>query len=82
MLTLERSIQPNYSLSVLFVMGKTFKIEGGQGGKKGHSNMTHWTGTEEIKERSKSLRRQEDKKVVRILDETDESLDELAGGVS
>ena len=33
------------------------KIEGGQGGKRGHSNMTHWEFTEEIKTTSRVLRR-------------------------
>ena len=33
------------------------KIEGGQGGKRGHSNMTHWESTEEIKASTRSLRR-------------------------
>ena len=28
---------------------KKFK-KGGSGGKKGHSNMEHWTGTETVKE--------------------------------
>jgi hypothetical protein len=46
-------------------MAKKFKVEGGQGGKKGHSNMVHWDFTEEIKKRSKQLRRREDKEVVK-----------------
>ena len=33
------------------------KIEGGQGGKRGHSNMTHWFSTEEIKTATRILRR-------------------------
>jgi hypothetical protein len=37
------------------------KIEGGSGGKRGHSNMTHWEYTEEIKRRSRKARRQEAK---------------------
>ena len=41
------------------------KTEGGQGGKKGHSNMTHWDQTEVIKKRSKRVRRQNDKKIVK-----------------
>lgn len=41
------------------------KIEGGSGGKRGHSNMTHWTGTEEIKAVTKRLRRAESKLVIR-----------------
>ena len=36
---------------------KMIKTEGGQGGRRGHSNMTHWTGTEEIKAVSKKARR-------------------------
>jgi hypothetical protein len=39
------------------------KSEGGSGGKKGHSNMTHWTRTEEIKKAAKKHRRQESKKL-------------------
>lgn len=31
--------------------------EGGSGGKRGHSNMEHWTYTEELKETSKIQRR-------------------------
>lgn len=37
------------------------RTEGGSGGKKGHSNMAHWDRTEEIKERTKRLRRRQDK---------------------
>jgi hypothetical protein len=33
------------------------KTEGGQGGKRGHSNMTHWEFTEDIKDESRILRR-------------------------
>lgn len=33
------------------------KVEGGQGGKRGHSNMTHWESTEEIKATTRRLRR-------------------------
>ena len=40
--------------------GYKHKTEGGQGGKRGHSNMTHWTRTEEIKAMSKKARRQVD----------------------
>jgi hypothetical protein len=47
------------------VSAKIKKSTGGQGGKRGHSNMVHWTGTEEIKERSRTARRQEAKKAVR-----------------
>ena len=40
-------------------MGKirSKKAEGGQGGKRGHSNMTHWEHTEDIKESARVLRR-------------------------
>ncbi len=38
--------------------------EGGSGGKRGHSNMEHWVTTEEIKESTKSLRRNNDKKEI------------------
>lgn len=34
--------------------------EGGAGGKKGHSNMEHWTHTEELKDASSKRRRQDD----------------------
>jgi hypothetical protein len=37
--------------------------EGGSGGRRGHSNMEHWTYTEEIKARSKTKRRQDDRRV-------------------
>lgn len=39
------------------------KVDGGSGGKRGHSNMTHWTYTEEIKKRSKKQRRKQDKEL-------------------
>jgi len=39
---------------------KTKKTEGGH--KKGHSNMAHWTHTEEIKADTKKVRRQTDRK--------------------
>ena len=41
------------------------KIEGGSGGKRGHGNMEHWTGTETIKAVSKKLRRAESKKIIK-----------------
>lgn len=44
---------------------KMKKVEGGQGGRKGHSNMSHWTGTEEIKAVSKKARRAQGKEVIR-----------------
>jgi hypothetical protein len=36
---------------------RKMKTEGGSGGKRGHSNMTHWDYTEEIKRRSRKARR-------------------------
>lgn len=41
------------------------RTEAGQGGKKGHSNMTHWDRTEHIKRRTKRLRRRIDKIMTR-----------------
>jgi len=41
------------------------KTEGGSGGKRGHSNMTHWAYTEEIKESSNINRRNNSKKIIR-----------------
>jgi len=41
------------------------RTKGGQGGKKGHSNMTHWTGTEVIKEAHKKHLREESKNIVK-----------------
>lgn len=43
---------------------KHYKTEGGQGGKRGHSNMCHWVTTEEIKEATRRLRRREAKEVI------------------
>ena len=40
------------------------KTEGGQGGRRGHSNMSHWTYTEEIKDAARKRRRIESKKIV------------------
>ncbi len=34
--------------------------EGGSGGKRGHSNMEHWTYSDEIKKAARRKRRQED----------------------
>ena len=36
----------------------TKKTEGGSGGKKGHSNMSHWEGTEEIKKAARKAARE------------------------
>ena len=41
------------------------KIEGGSGGKRGHSNMTHWVTTEEIKTATRKARRAEAKELER-----------------
>jgi len=51
------------------------KIEGGSGGKRGHSNMNHWQPTEEIKAlarigRRRDSRRQE-REGARQVNETD-----------
>ncbi len=35
--------------------------EGGSGGKRGHSNMEHWTHTQEVKDTANRRRRQADK---------------------
>ena len=40
------------------------KADGKQGGKRGHSNMTHWAYTEEIKDASRKLRRHNAKRDV------------------
>jgi hypothetical protein len=41
------------------------KIEGGSGGKRGHSNMAHWVTTEEIKAITRKARRAEAKELER-----------------
>ena len=42
----------------------SFKFKKTEGGHKaGHSNVVHWTGTEEIKKRSKKSRRKLDKEL-------------------
>jgi hypothetical protein len=41
------------------------KIEGGSGGKRGHSNMAHWVTTEEIKVATRKARRAEAKELER-----------------
>jgi hypothetical protein len=38
--------------------------EGGSGGRRGHSNMEHWTDTDEVKAGARLRRRQEDKSTV------------------
>ena len=44
---------------------KVRKIEGGSGGKRGHSNMAHWEKTETIKTKTKVARRRESKEIAR-----------------
>jgi hypothetical protein len=44
------------------------RTRGGQGGKKGHSNMTHYTGTEIIKKSNKKHMRKESKEIVTSID--------------
>ncbi len=44
---------------------KIKKTEGGQGGKKGHSNMVHWDYTEQVKASSNKSRRHADKNVIK-----------------
>lgn len=41
-----------------------YKTEGGQGGKRGHSNMEHWDYTEAIKEATRRRRRSLSKRIV------------------
>lgn len=41
------------------------KTEGGSGGKLGHSNMTHWTGTAGVKAGSRKARRVQSQALVR-----------------
>lgn len=43
---------------------KHHKTEGGQGGRRGHSNMNHWVTTEEIKAATRLLRRREAKQQI------------------
>lgn len=40
------------------------KTEGGQGGRRGHSNMCHWDYTEAIKIASRKRRRLESKMII------------------
>lgn len=40
------------------------KIEGGQGGKLGHSQMSHWEKTHKIKAASKAMRRLDTKRII------------------
>lgn len=40
------------------------KTEGGQGGRRGHSNMSHWDYTEDVKIATRKLRRFESKVII------------------
>jgi hypothetical protein len=42
------------------------KSNGGQGGKRGHSNMDHWVYSEELKEAARKHRRLEAKKEISL----------------
>ena len=44
---------------------KRIRSEGGTSGKRGHSNMTHWGHTNEIKDAARLRRRIDDKLIVR-----------------
>jgi hypothetical protein len=55
-------------------MSKTIKTEGGQGGKRGHSNMVHWEYTEDIKREMRGARRRQGKREIR------EQLDDFVPG--
>jgi hypothetical protein len=44
------------------------RTKGGQGGKKGHSNMAHWDHTEEIKVAHKKHLRQDSKKAAKEIE--------------
>jgi putative addiction module component (TIGR02574 family) len=51
------------------VMGlKKIRSEGGSGGRRGHSNMTHWAYTHEVKVAARAQRRADDKRSVREAD--------------
>ena len=40
------------------------KTEGGSGGKRGHSNMSHWVTTQEIKDAMRKRRRIESRVII------------------
>lgn len=44
--------------------GKCWKTEGGQGGKRGHSNMAHRETTAEVKNQAKAARRIADRQII------------------
>jgi len=50
------------------------KIEAGQGGKKGHSNMSHYEHTEVIKKDTKKRRRSHAKNIIKQELEGDQCL--------
>jgi len=62
------------------------KLDGGQGGKLGHSNQDHWEYTEEVKEAARKRRRLKAKsEIVEGLEElelTDESDYKADGGTA
>jgi hypothetical protein len=49
---------------------RRIRSEGGSGGKRGHSNMTHWAYTHEIKDAARIRRRLDDKLIVRAHDDS------------
>lgn len=55
------------------------KIDGGSGGKRGHSNMTHWEYTGEIKRRSRKARRQAGKTLERQAKQVREEDEQVIG---
>lgn len=50
------------------------KPEGGSGGKLGHSNMTHWMPTAEVKRAARKARRKIGKKLAEGVDGSPEGL--------
>ena len=44
---------------------RKMKVEGGSGGRRGHSNMNHWVTTEEIKVAARKGRRAEARRLER-----------------
>lgn len=51
------------------------RSEAGQGGRKGHSNMTHWDKTAQVKSRARRIRRHNDQAAAEegLLDEDEEA---------
>ena len=43
---------------------KHHKVEGGQGGRRGHSNMDHWVTTAEVKDATRGRRRREARAII------------------